>query len=74
MTRLPQLPGPECVKALQRAGVVVRRQTGSHIILTQQEPYRLVSVPQHRTLKTGTLRGILSQAGRTVEQFVNLLK
>jgi predicted RNA binding protein YcfA (HicA-like mRNA interferase family) len=73
MSRLPQISGMECVKALQRAGYEVRRQKGSHIILTRQDPYRLVSVPNHKTLKSGTLRAIISQAGLTVEEFLDLL-
>lgn len=73
MTRLPQVSGMGCVKALQRTGYVVRRQTGSHIILTRQDPYGFVSVPNHKTLKAGTLRGIIGQAGLTVEEFLELL-
>lgn len=73
MSRLPQLSGMECVKALQKAGFVVRRQKGSHIIMTSQDPYRLVSVPNHKTLKTGTLRAIITQSGLSVEEFLDLL-
>jgi len=51
----------------------VRRQTGSHIVLARPDPYGFVSVQNHRTLKAGTLRGIISQAGLTVEEFLDLL-
>ena len=73
MTKLPQVSGRECAKALQRAGYVVRRQTGSHIVLTRPDPYGFVSVPNHRALKAGTLRAIISQAGLTVAEFLDLL-
>ncbi|MEL7675484.1 MAG: type II toxin-antitoxin system HicA family toxin [Chloroflexota bacterium] len=73
MSRLPQISGWECVKALQRAGFVIDRQRGSHFILIQREPWKRVSVPNHKTLKIGTLRGIISQSGLTVEEFLDLL-
>jgi predicted RNA binding protein YcfA (HicA-like mRNA interferase family) len=74
MTKLPNVSGRECVKALQRSGFVERRQSGSHIIMQHDNPYLVVSVPNHRTVKPGTLRRIIKDAGLTVEEFVDLLK
>lgn len=34
---------------------------------------RTVVVPQHKPIKPGTLRGIIEQAGLTVEEFVSEL-
>lgn len=49
-------------------------QTGSHIILRQQQPpHRRLSVPDHRELAKGTLRALLRQAGATVDTFRELL-
>jgi hypothetical protein len=31
-------------------------------------------VPDHRRLKAGTLRGIIADAGLTVDEFIKLLK
>jgi hypothetical protein len=31
-------------------------------------------VPDHRTVKPGTLRGIISDAGVTVDEFIGLLE
>jgi predicted RNA binding protein YcfA (HicA-like mRNA interferase family) len=62
------------VKALQKTGFQIRRQRGSHIIMQRGEPYRMVSVPNHKTLKPGMLRGIIRDAGLTVEEFVALLR
>lgn len=50
MSSLPVVSGRECVKALEKAGFRVRRQTGSHMILRRPEPYAQVVVPGHREL------------------------
>ena len=47
------------------------RQTGSHLILRKES--RTVGVPQHKPLKPGTLKGLIEQAGLTVEEFVGEL-
>ena len=60
--------GAEAARALKRLGFVSLRQTGSHLILRKQS--RTVVVPQHKPLKPGTLKGIIEQAGLTLEQFV----
>lgn len=73
MTRLPVVSGRQCVKALERAGFVQRRQSGSHIIMRRQDPFAQVSVPNHRTLKPGLLHKIIKDAGLTVSDFVELL-
>jgi predicted RNA binding protein YcfA (HicA-like mRNA interferase family) len=73
MSRLPAVSGQQCVRALQKAGFVVRRQAGSHIIMQRKNPFAMVSVPNHRTVKPGTLRKIIKDAGLTVDEFVELL-
>jgi predicted RNA binding protein YcfA (HicA-like mRNA interferase family) len=73
MAKLPKISGRECVNALQRAGFYVRRQRGSHIIMRQDDPFAQVVVPEHRILDRGTLRGIIRQAGVSVEEFVGFL-
>jgi predicted RNA binding protein YcfA (HicA-like mRNA interferase family) len=62
------LNGREAARALQRFGFVQMRQTGSHLILRKES--RTIVVPQHKPLKPGTLKGIIDQAGLTLEQFV----
>jgi len=76
---LPKLPVVSCretVRALERAGFVVRRQSGSHVVLTGPEGRRQASVPVHggRDLKPGTPRAIMRDAGLSVEEFRRLLK
>jgi predicted RNA binding protein YcfA (HicA-like mRNA interferase family) len=73
MSKLPAISGARCVTALKRIGFVVRRQRGSHIVLTCADPYAMVVVPDHKTMKPGTLRGIIRDASMTVDEFVMLL-
>lgn len=70
--KLPRdVNGSEAARALQRRGFMIQRQTGSHLILRREG--RTVVVPQHKPLKPGTLKGIIEQAGLTLEQFVEEL-
>ena len=71
--KLPtDLSGQEPVKALLRAGFVVSRQRGSHIVLRHGNPYARVIVPDHKRVRPGTLRQILAEAGLTVERLLEL--
>jgi predicted RNA binding protein YcfA (HicA-like mRNA interferase family) len=73
MSKLPVISGRDCVKALQKAGFVVKRQESSHIVLRRDSPFAQVVVPDHKELDRGTLRAIIRQAGLTIEQFAELL-
>lgn len=44
------------------------------MIVCREDPYCQVIVPDHKELDRGTLRGIVRQAGMSVEEFVQLLK
>ncbi len=59
--------GAEAARALHRLGFASVRQTGSHLILRKEG--RTVVVPRHKPLKPGTLKGLIEQAGLTVEEF-----
>jgi len=75
MAKLPaDLSGREVRAALERVGFIFRRQTGSHMMLRRDEPYARVVVPDHKQLRSGTLRRIIADAGLTVERFVELLR
>jgi predicted RNA binding protein YcfA (HicA-like mRNA interferase family) len=63
--------GIEAVRALKRLGFVQLRQTGSHLILRKDN--RTVVVRQHKPIKPGTLKGVIEQAGLTLEEFVEEL-
>jgi len=69
--KLPIVSGFDAVKALTKAGFEIKRRKGSHVVL--QKGIIVLSVPLHRTLKKGTLRAIIRQAGLTVEEFLELL-
>ena len=63
--------GPEAVRALRRLGFESIPQTGSHHIMKLGE--KTVVVPQHKPLKPGTLRGMLDQAGVSLDEFTQAL-
>ena len=71
MPELPRVSGTQVVRALERLGFVVARQRGSHIVLRRGSQGCVV--PNHRELKTGTLAGVLKQAGVSAEDFMNVL-
>ena len=71
MPKLPRVSGAEMVRALGRLGFTVARQRGSHIVLRRGSSGCVV--PNHRELKTGTLAGVLKQAGVSIEDFMNAL-
>ncbi|MHB1811282.1 MAG: type II toxin-antitoxin system HicA family toxin [Thermoplasmataceae archaeon] len=68
---LPVISGKDVVKILCKNGFIVRRQTGSHIIIKREK--RQVVVPNHDEVDRGTLRSIIKQSGLTVEEFLKLL-
>jgi predicted RNA binding protein YcfA (HicA-like mRNA interferase family) len=75
VARLPAgLSGRQVRAALERAGFVFRRQSGSHMILRRDDPPARVVVPDHREVREGTLRRIIADAGLTVERFQQLLR
>lgn len=73
MPKLPVVSARECISALEKIGFRIRRQKGSHITLIRDEPYRRVTVPNHKEIKSGMLRRIIRDAGITVEEFSDLL-
>lgn len=74
MSKLPtDLSGREVRAALERAGFIFRRQTGSHMILRRDDPYARAVVPDHKQIRIGTLRRIIADAGLTLDQFMTLI-
>jgi predicted RNA binding protein YcfA (HicA-like mRNA interferase family) len=71
--RLPVVSGAQLVRALEKAGWEVARQRGSHVRLRHPERRAQLTVPLHRELKRGTLRGILADAGIEREELRRLL-
>ena len=73
MPRLPALSAREVVKAFGRAGYVLDRQTGSHLILYSAMRHQTLSVPNHDPVRRGTLRALIRLAGLSPEEFLDLL-
>lgn len=70
MPKLPRVSGAQAVRALERLGFAVARQRGSHIVCAAALQAASFN---HRELKTGTLAGVLKQAGVSAENFINAL-
>ena len=69
---LSDLPVRKVIRALEAAGFAYVRTKGSHEVY-RDDHGRVVIIPQHRTVKRGTLASILRQAGLTAEEFIKLL-
>jgi predicted RNA binding protein YcfA (HicA-like mRNA interferase family) len=71
----PKLPtnlsGRDVRKVLEHCGLAFKRQRGSHMIFVGTAPPCRVVVPDHKTVRVGTLRKIILQAGLTVEEFLS---
>ncbi len=74
MPKLPILSAKQSIKAFQKLGYEIDHQTGSHIIMRQnREPFRRLTVPNHKEIARGTLRALIRQAGLTVKEFEKLV-
>jgi predicted RNA binding protein YcfA (HicA-like mRNA interferase family) len=74
LSRLPVVSGKDAIRAFERIGYRISHQTGSHIILrNESRPHRHLSVPNHPEIAKGTLRGLIRDAGLTVDEFTALL-
>ncbi len=74
MARLPVVSGREAVGAFSKAGWTEKRREGSHMILGKPGVPVTLSIPDHKELDKGLLRGQIRKAGLTVEEFVKLVK
>lgn len=68
MPKLPVLAGADVIKLLERLGFKQVRQRGSHVIMRRGSVG--TTVPLQKELKTGTLAGIIRQAGLTHDEFL----
>ncbi len=68
--------GDECIKILcKHFGFTVVKQKGSHVILKKETPTGSIGtvIPNHKELKTGTLKGILELAKVEETDFLKYL-
>ena len=74
MPPVPSVRGERVVRALEKAGFKVARVAGGHHIMRHPDGRgTTVPVRQGRDVAKGTLRGILSDTGLTVEELQRLL-
>lgn len=71
MPKFPGLSGSDIVRALQKLGFVVARQSGSHIVMKRNGQGCVV--PNHKEVKIGTVNGVIRQAGITAQEFESAL-
>ena len=70
MVRVPGVNHLDVVKALQKAGFHVARQS-KHIVMT--DGHHVVTIPRHNPVNSFTLGTIVCGAGLSVERFRSLL-
>ena len=68
MPRLKKISGRKCIKILcNKFGFMVVRKRGSHVVLRKGSA--ITVVPNHKELKTGTLKGVLQLANVNEDEF-----
>jgi len=77
MAKLPRITGKKLLQALLRDGFEVARQRGSHVQVRKFVDGEKITfpVPVHagKTMKPGTLKGILRKARISEERLIELL-
>jgi len=68
MPKLPHLSGAQVIRVLERLGFTQARQNGSHVVMKRGASGCVV--PMHSEVKTGTLAGLLRQAGVSPDEFM----
>jgi predicted RNA binding protein YcfA (HicA-like mRNA interferase family) len=73
--KLPRVTAAEAIRALEKAGFSLTRQSGSHRIYKNQAGKR-VTIPYHpgEILHPKVLRSILRDADLTIEEFKELMR
>ena len=62
----------EVLAKLQHAGFIIKRQSGSHVVLRHADGRQTYVAMHAGDVPAGTLRAILRQSGLTEEEFRNL--
>lgn len=68
------MSGPEAIRVFCKAGFQLIRTKGSHHVLKKKGCKHNLSIPVHqnKTLGVGLLKKLISVAGMTVEEFMDL--
>ena len=70
MPRLPGVPHLQAVRALERAGFRVVRES-KHIVMSNGQ--RIITLPRANPINAFTMGGIVRDAGLSIEDFKKLL-
>jgi predicted RNA binding protein YcfA (HicA-like mRNA interferase family) len=70
---LPVCSGAAAVRAFIKAGWVVDRQRGSHVMLKKDGSNVALSIPQHRQLGKGVLQALIADSELSVAEFIKYL-
>jgi len=75
-SKLPVISAKKVIKALGKIGYKIVRQRGSHIRLRNNvsSNAKPITVPNHKTLKSGLLIKIIKDTGIDIDEFIELLK
>ena len=68
MGLLSNISGKKAVKMFGKFDYILDHHTGSHMIL-YHKLRQMLSIPDHKELAPGLLRGLIRKAGLTVEEF-----
>lgn len=69
MGLLSNFSGKNAVRIFRKFGYKIDHQTGSHMILFHKSRPTL-SVPNHKELAPGLLRGLIRKSGLSVDEFL----
>lgn len=73
MSNIPSFKPRELLKKFEKAGYVIDRQRGSHVILYHPLEGKRLTIPLHvKEMPKGTLLSIIKQSGLTREEFLKL--
>jgi predicted RNA binding protein YcfA (HicA-like mRNA interferase family) len=73
LPRVPRISGDQAVRAFEKDGWRVDRQSGSHIVMLKPGSILSLSIPRHRELGPGLLSDQIKKAGLTLDEFLKLL-
>ena len=75
MSKLPSIRARDLARIAEKLGFVLDRQRGSHAVYYRPSDHRRIVIPMHsgQDVKPGTLRGIISDMGITLQEFATML-
>lgn len=76
MAKLPSIRGRDAARVAESIGFVFDRQRGSHAVYYRAVDSRRLVIPMHgsKDLKPGTLRGLITDMGLTLDDFIEKLR